>query len=125
MKAWNQYIEKHERLDREFSALSSVLSEVKDTLQKISGDTINDTTVHKNTRFVRSDTITKTTEIHYVIMTFYVIYRSLIMMEKVLAEKKGSLRSLEKLSEQVKRSTAEDGHEPITSQVSLMIVVWA
>lgn len=52
MKMRNLYLERHERLDREFSLLSDSLNEVDESLDRIDRDRIDETTIHKNVRYV-------------------------------------------------------------------------
>lgn len=46
----NLYLERHERLDREFSHLSDTLNGVTDSLNKIDRDRVDESTIHKNIR---------------------------------------------------------------------------
>ena len=52
MKMRNLYLERHERLDREFSLLSDTLNDVSESLNRIDRDKIDETTIHKNVRSV-------------------------------------------------------------------------
>jgi len=44
------YLERHERMDRELSALSASLQEVNETLDRIQQDKVGESTVHRNIR---------------------------------------------------------------------------
>ncbi|XP_067943129.1 nesprin-1-like [Watersipora subatra] len=98
MKMRSLFLERHERLDSELSSFSVILEELSQSFDRIQSDKVDESTVHKNTR-------------------------SVMMMEKLLADKSEVFNSIQNLVSLVCESTSEKGKHIICEQVEELVKV--